>query len=1037
MFCAQTPGLVDRRHQVKKALCARCGTGLFIYDEPFFHTKEVYPMTDSDSIHARFQPGQIVSGYKVVRVEDLHELESTCIELEHLKTGARHIHIANADEENTFSVAFKTVPRDSTGVAHILEHTVLCGSERFPVRDPFFSMIKRSLNTFMNAFTSSDWTMYPFSTQNRKDFYNLMDVYLDAAFFPKIEELSFKQEGHRLDVNEDGSLEYKGVVYNEMKGAMSSPSHVMGRYLLKALYPTSTYGWNSGGEPSDIPGLTWEQLKAFHATHYHPSNAYFYTYGNLNLEDHLTFIDRQVLSRFQRTVPDTEVKPEIRWDAPRQATYTYPLSRSESTSKKSQVCLAWLTADINDSFEVLVLTLLGHILMGNSASPLRKALIDSKLGSALCDASGFDSENRDTLFACGLKDVDPEDAAKIEAIIWDTLKGLAEKGVEKELISTAIHQIEFRRKERTNSPYPYGIKVLIGIAGSWFHGGDPVKTIRLDEDLERLNRELEKGPFFENLIRKHFLDNPHRVLFTLVPDQEQEERENRRVAEKLERIRAGLSESDIEKIREENKTLEAMQASEEDISCLPTLQVDDVPPDVTVVHPDSGYDGVPAACYRKPTSGIFYLVSAGGLDDVPEDLLGLMPFFCSAFTRLGTKKRDYASLARAMSAVTGGIGLDCHARSRYAPSPGCLPFLSFNGKCLNRNIAPFFDLVQECAFEYDFSDRERLKSLLLEYRAGLESSVVQNGHALAMSLASRHFSPASYLNELWHGVTQVKTIKQLADAMADPAGEKKTLDDLTDAFGRLATCVFKPGRFRFALVGEDEALKTADTGLAPLARAFASADGILPTWGDRMGRLETNIVREGWSTNSAVSFVAESRLAPAMPHEHAPGLAVIAKILRSLYLHREIREKGGAYGGFAVYNAEDGIFSMGSYRDPHIVTTLKVFEEAGDYLRKNPIRDEDVSEAVLQVCSGIDKPDTPGPAARKAFYRDIVGLDDDMRRQYKAGLLKVRKKDLDDLVDLYFTRDPAKASVAVISGEEKLKEANGKLGPRPLDLHKI
>lgn len=994
-------------------------------------------MTDSDSIHSRFVPGKIVSGYNVVRVEDLHELESTYIELEHRKTGARHVHLANADEENTFSVAFKTVPRDSTGVAHILEHTVLCGSGKFPVRDPFFSMIKRSLNTFMNAFTSSDWTMYPFSTQNRKDYYNLMDVYLDAAFFPKIDELSFKQEGHRLDVNEDGSLEYKGVVYNEMKGAMSSPGQVMGRYLLKALYPTSTYGWNSGGEPSDIPDLTWEQLKAFHATHYHPSNAYFFTYGNLRLEDHLTFIDRQVLSRFQRTVPDTEVKPEIRWDSPRKATYTYPLPRSESAVKKSQVCLAWLTADINDSFEVLVLTLLGHILMGNSASPLRKALIDSKLGSALCDASGFDADNRDTLFACGLKDVDPEDAPKIEAIIWDTLSDLAENGVEKELISTAIHQIEFRRKERTNTPYPFGIKVLIGISGPWFHGGDPVKAIRLDEDLERLNRELEKGPFFENLIRKHFLDNPHRVLFTLVPDQEKEEKEKQRVAEELERRRAHLTEADIRNIREENSALEAMQASEEDLSCLPTLEVSDVPPDVTVVHPDSGYEAVPAACYRKPTSGIFYLVSAAGLDGVPDDLLVLMPFFCTAFTRLGTKKRDYASLARAMSAVTGGIGLDCHARSRYAPSQACLPFVSFNGKCLNRNLAPFFDLVQECAFAYDFSDRERLKSLLLEYRAGLESSVVQNGHVLAMSLASRNFTPASYLNELWHGVSQVRTIKQLADAMADPAGERKTLDFLADAFTQLAACVFKPDRFRFALVGEDDALKAAGTGLAPLARAFALEDNVLPTYGDSMGRSETNIVREGWSTNSAVSFVAESRLTPSMPHEHAPGLAVIAKILKSRYLHREIREKGGAYGGFAVYNAEDGIFSMGSYRDPHIVTTLKVFEEAGNFLRDNPISDEDVSEAVLQVCSGIDKPDTPGPAARKAFYRDIVALDDHMRRQYKAGLLKLRKKDLEDLMTLYFSRDPEKPSVAVISGEEKLKEANGKLGPHPLDLHNI
>lgn len=994
-------------------------------------------MADSDIYNPSMLTGNIISGYKVKRVEKLTELESFYYELEHIATGAKHIHISNSDEENTFSVAFKTVPRDSTGVAHILEHTVLCGSRKFPVRDPFFSMIKRSLNTFMNAFTSSDWTMYPFSTQNKKDFYNLMDVYLDAAFFPKIDELSFKQEGHRLDVNDDGSLEYKGVVYNEMKGAMSSPSQVMGRYLLNALYPTSTYGWNSGGDPSDIPKLTWTQLKEFHTSHYHPSNAFFYTYGNFPLAEHLAFIDSHVLANFGKIDPDTEVKPEIRWDAPRKASYTYPLPKSENPSKKSQVCLAWLTADINNSFDVLVLSLLGHILMGNSASPLRKALIDSKLGSALCDATGYDPENRDTLFACGLKDVDPEDAEQIHSIIWDTLTGLAENGVEQELISTAIHQIEFRRKERTNSPYPYGIKVLLGVSGPWFHGGDPVKSLRLDEDLAKLNAEMAKGPFFESQIRKHFLDNPHRILFTLAPDSEKEEKEKQRVLNELEATRADLSESDIEVIRFENKTLEELQESEEDLNCLPTLQVKDVPPDVTVVHPDEQYKEIPATCYKKPTSGIFYLVSAAGLEGIPTDLLYLLPFFCSTFTRLGTKKRDYSSLARAMSAVTGGIGLDCHARTRFSPSTGCLPFVSFNGKCLNRNQTPFFDLVHECAFEYDFSDTERLKSLLLEYRAGLESGVVQNGHMLAMSLASRNYSPTCGLNELWNGVTQIKHIKTLADSIAEPSGERQTLAFLVESFNRLSACIFKPDNFRFALVGEDEALKTAGAGVERLAQAFALSGKNLSMQDVSNNMHEQQPVREGWSTNSAVSFVAESMVVPTLSHPDAPGLSVIAKILRSSYLHREIREKGGAYGGFAIYNAEDGVFSMGSYRDPHIVTTLKVFEEAGDFLRNNPIDDDDVSEAILQVCSGIDKPDTPGPAARKAFYRDIVSLNDDMRREYKAGLLKLTKKDLNAIVETYFKHDPEKKSVAVISGEEKLNEANLKMAGKPLELHKI
>lgn len=994
-------------------------------------------MKITDPFNLNIEEGAIVFGYRCCRKEALKEIESVFYELEHLATGSKHIHISNSDPENTFSVAFKTVPHDSTGVAHILEHTALCGSKKFPVRDPFFSMIKRSLNTFMNAFTSSDWTMYPFSSQNKKDYYNLMDVYLDAAFFPSLGELSFKQEGHRLDMESDGSLVYKGVVYNEMKGAMSSPSQVMGRALLNALYPTTTYGWNSGGDPAVIPQLTWKQLKEFHESHYHPSNAYVYTYGNLPLSDHLSFIENKILCHFQQIDPKTTVPNEPRWTAPRQATYFYPLDKSEDPAKKSQVCVAWLTADINDSFEVLVLALLGHILLGNAASPLRKALIDSKLGSALCDVTGFDSDNRDTLFACGLKDVDPDDAAQIESIIFNTLNDLVTNGVEKELIDTAIHQIEFRKKERTNTPYPYGIKLLLGISGVWFHGGDAISALLLDKDLDTLKQELEKGPFFENLIRKYMIDNTHRIMFILKPDSTLEEKENSRVRQELDKIKADLTPDQLAKIQADNHQLDELQNSEEDLSCLPTLKISDIPKDIFMMAPSSEYETIPATCYRQPTSGIFYLAAAAGISTVPKDLLGLVPFFSSTLTRMGTRKRDYSSLARKLSATTGGIGLSSHARTCYGETSGCLPFVSFSGKCLNRNLDPFFEIIQECFFYYDFSDLERLKSLLLEYRAGLESAVVQNGHALAMSLASRQFSDTCRINELWHGIGQLKHIKDLCLKLADPAQENDMLTSLSATLTRIAGYLFSKDNFKFAMVGEDEALRAATAGISPLADQLGMPG---PSNLARISLDESrgdDPVREGWSTNSAVSFVAASRQVVPLSHPDAPALSVISKILRSKYLHREIREKGGAYGGFAVYNSEDGLFSLGSYRDPHIVNTLKVFEDTGRFLSSNTIHDEDITEAILQACSHIDKPDTPGPAARKAFYRTIVSLTDTMRLEYKAKLLSVSRKDIRDVSEKYFIENKTPLSVAVISGDEKLGEANKKLGKNGLTVHRI
>ncbi|RPJ79936.1 MAG: peptidase M16, partial [Deltaproteobacteria bacterium] len=440
--------------------------------------------------NAAFHEGDVIGGYVVTRTARLDEIQAFYYRLLHKATGAQHIHIANDDRENTFSVAFKTVPKDSTGVAHILEHTVLCGSRKFPVRDPFFSMIKRSLNTFMNAFTASDWTMYPFTTQNQKDYYNLMDVYLDAAFFPNIEVLSFMQEGHRMELDEQSRLVYKGVVYNEMKGAMSSQDQVMVRSLLNALYPETTYRFNSGGDPAVIPELTHEQLKAFHTRYYHPSNSFFYTYGSLPLPDHLRFIEEKILSRFDSIDPQTDVPSQSRWKQPVQVSYSYPLEPAEDHSRKCQVALAWLTADIKDSFEVLTLLLLEQILLGNSASPLRKALIESGIGTALSDGTGFDADNRDTLFSCGLKGVTAESADRIEELIVKVLNDLATDGVPRQLVESAIHQIEFHRKEVTNSPHPYGIKLLLTMSSNWFHGGDPEKVLLFDADLKQIWERL-------------------------------------------------------------------------------------------------------------------------------------------------------------------------------------------------------------------------------------------------------------------------------------------------------------------------------------------------------------------------------------------------------------------------------------------------------------------------------------------------------------------------------------------------------------------
>lgn len=618
------------------------------------------------------------------------------------------------------------------------------------------------------------------------------------------------------------------------------------------------------------------------------------------------------------------------------------------------------------------------------------------------------------------------DIPAVAALILDTLKGLADGGIDPELAEAAIHQLEFRRKEVTNTPYPYGLKLVLAFCGTWFHAGDPVDILRVDRDLNRIREAMATGPFFEGLLRRWFLDNPHRVLFRLLPDQGKAARDAEDEARRLADIRATLTPEDLARIDETAETLRRTQEAQEDVSVLPTLALSDIPPLSASVLPANPYGAVSAMWFDQPTSGIFYFTAAAGLGGLPAELTPWVPFFCSVATRLGTARRDYAELARFLDRYTGGVGLSAQARTRYEGRGDCVPFVTLTGKCLNRNEDRLFEIIGELLTESAFSDLGRMRTLLLEYRAGLESSVVSNGHGLAMSLAARNFSPARQLVEIWSGVHQLRRIKDFTEAMTDA-----TLSDLAEKFRAISRHVFTRQNVRLAIIGEDGALLEAVSPLTDVMNRLPVGDqerfhppDLAP---------EGPPPREGWSTATAVSFVARAFMTPRMDHEDAPALAIIAKMLRSLYLHREIREKGGAYGGFSSYSSEDGLFFLGSYRDPRLAETLAVFDGIHDFLKAAPFDGEDVKEAILQVCADIDHPDAPANAARKAFYRRMVGLTDEMRNRFKEGILSMTPDRIREAADRYFASP--EAGNVVISNREALEKANaGPLAPDPLRL---
>jgi Zn-dependent M16 (insulinase) family peptidase len=975
---------------------------------------------------SNYEPGASIHGYTVSRAVPLPEREALFLELFHAASGARHIHIQNSDRENVFAVAFKTVPRNSTGVAHILEHTALCGSKKYPVRDPFFSMIRRSMNSFMNAFTAPDWTMYPFASQNRTDFHNLMGVYLDAAFFPRLLPLSFKQEGHRLEFAPspkpgEPSLEYKGVVYNEMYGAMSSPDQVMGHALLEALYPDTTYGNNSGGDPACIVTLTREALLDFHKRHYHPSNAWFYTYGSLPLEEHLGIIENEVLRHFSALDPDTAVPSQPRFPSPREKTVPYPAS-GPNLEKKHQAALAWLLCGIEDTLEVLALVLLEKILLGNAAAPLRKALIDSGLGSDLSDGTGFDAELRDTMFSCGLKDTRAEDAKTIESLILDTLASLAKNGIEQELIDTALHQYEFRRREVTSTPYPYGLKLFMQACPPWLHGADPVRGLDFGRDLDTVRERATAGGFFEGLIQTYFLDNPHRVLLRLAPDPGLQARQREKEQEKLFAIEKDLTPEAEKAIREDALALERLQDEEEDISCLPTLTVGDIPPDVERIPPG----GTPAPSfvipYEAACGGVLYYTVVAPAGHLPLSDIELVPFLCHVSTQMGTRNRNYVELARKKSALTGGVSLGAGARTLHDKAGSPLPIAAFDMKCLSRNADAALELAEEILLSPDFSDIKRLKELLLEYRSALESQVVHSGHLLAMSLASRSFSTSLAIEETWHGVHQLLAAKKWCGDLSENA-----LRAMARRMEELAVRLFARDTVKAGVVGAD---KDVEKACAAAARFVARLPEKAPSPGGEsvLGIPLPVPAREAWTTATQVSFVAHALPAPRPCHPDAPVFSIAAKLLRALFLHKELREKGGAYGGYARANIEAAMFYMGSYRDPQVARTIEVYRQAYDFLARGEYGEEDVAEAILQTAADMDKPDPPGQAARKDFFRKILGVTDEKRQEFKDGALGVTRARIMEVGRRYFNPVEPLAPVAVITSPEALERANQELG---------
>ena len=937
-------------------------------------------------------------------------------EYRHRVTGARHVHLAADDPHNAFMVAFLTVPQDSTGVAHILEHTALCGSRRYPVRDPFFMMIRRSLNTFMNAFTSSDWTAYPFASQNKKDFNNLLEVYLDAAFFPLLDERDFAQEGHRLEFarpdDPHSELVFKGVVFNEMKGALSSPVQRLGQALHSRLFPTTTYHHNSGGDPERIPDLTYEQLKAFHARHYHPSNAIFLTFGDIPAVDHQERFESQALHRFQALPLDLGIPDERRYTTPLADLIHYPLDDAEETEDQTHIVLGWLLGPITDPLATLRARLLSDVLLDNSSSPLRNALETFELGAAPSPLCGFDTSTREATFVCGLEGSNPEHAEAVETLVFKVLQQVAVEGVPQEAVDAALHQLELSEREITGDGFPYGLRLLLEALTPTIHGGDPLPALNSDPLLEQLRVESRAPEFIPDLVRRLLLDNPHRVRLTMVPDPELGAKQAAAERQRLATLQAALSEAEQARIIEQARLLAERQRQQDDPELLPKVGLADIPLELKIPEGVARPLGnLPAAWYAQGTNGMVYLQAVLDLPALEPDELDLLPLFCACLTEVGSAGRDYRATQARQAAVTGGLSARATVRGGVDDVHQTQGVLALAGKALARNQAALADLLWETLTSTRFDELPRLRELIAQLRAHREEGITDHGHLLALAAASASLSPVAALNHRWEGLQGLQNLKALDDALDDAealAAFAARLERLRDRLQRAPR--------QLLVVSEAE----RQTAIAEVLTARWQDPGEAVVESFALAAPEPQPPRQGFRVNTQVNFCAKVYPGIAPNHPDAPALHVLGDFLRNGYLHRAIREQGGAYGGGAGYHPDSGAFRFYSYRDPRLTDTLADFDRALDWLQTSDHPARTLEEAILGVIAAIDKPGSPAGEAIGAFFGALFGRTPDQRRAYRQRVLGVTLADLQRMAATYL--QPEQARCAVLSDARTLAQ---------------
>jgi Zn-dependent M16 (insulinase) family peptidase len=926
---------------------------------------------------------QTMNNFELIRTQEIKELDTRAKIYRHIPTGAEILSMHNDDENKCFGIAFRTPPSDSTGVAHILEHTVLCGSRKYPVKDPFVQLLKGSLQTFLNAFTYPDKTCYPVASQNLKDFHNLVDVYLDAVFHPRITPDFFMQEGWHYQLDSvDDELKFKGVVYNEMKGVYSSPDSLLMETSQQSLFPDTTYGLDSGGNPTKIPDLTYEQFKAFHDSFYHPSNARIFFYGDDPEEERFRILE-EYLKDYKQIDPNSGINLQTPLAEPVRIEKPYAVS-ADDADPKPMFTTNWLLSSPTEAGQVFPLTLLDHILLGTPASPLRKALVESGLGEDIT-GGGIETHMIQMMYSIGLKGVESSNLDKAEALILDTLKDLAENGIERDDIEAALNTFEFELRENNSGGFPRGLSLWLKSLNAWLYNADPLELVAFEESLEELKKAAYTEGYFEQLIRQFFIENPHRSTVVLTPDAKYSDRTEAEEKERLASIKANMSKTQLEEIITRSQRLLELQATPdpaEALATIPLLHRDDLDKNSRIVErSEKELHGVTVTTHKLFTNGILYLDLALDLHKLDQSDIPYASLLGSLLLEMGTRHEDYVSLSQRIAKKTGGI-YGTPFLSAQAGSTNGLTRFFLRGKCMVDQTRELLDILHDVLLLPDFNNPERFKQIVLESKSEMETAIIPRGHSAVMTRLKAHHNEAHWVSEKMGGVEALFFIRKLADDI------EKDWSSILERLEKIREILLERNSIVINITVDpssmDEVLRSVE--------AFAEK---LPTENSRShqkwtpGTLPTS---EALTAPTRVNYVGcAANLFDAGYTMHGSAL-VITRYLQTAWLWEKIRVQGGAYGGMCSFDQRSGVFAFASYRDPNLENSLKVYKGTGDYLENLILSEDELTRAIIGAIGQLDPYQLPDAKGYSSCIRYLLDYSDEERQKLREEVLSTTQE---------------------------------------------